>query len=307
MPQPQQLPFQRLPNGTDDQLNHPRMDEIVERHQEPLLLAATNPLELAHPDDDDDDDEPVTVIHADPPLLDHSSTSSPPFSNNNNNNNGNENTGKLLTSGTNDGVFVNLNAKPSPTARPSPDSPVITSPVSALPPPPTYDQVQRDNVPAYTPHMNISLPHLHNANSSSSNAGGSVTIGANNELLIDNIAVGSFNVFLFSAALAWFLPLIGFLLAVLVSGTHAALSGSRIGTGLWFISLSFTSSSSSNYSNGGDDGDLDGWNGVIRFVAAIMGMALVSQGLVEYMRVKRIEMAIRRAHSSSDDNLAAVV
>ncbi|KAF2770927.1 hypothetical protein EJ03DRAFT_325999 [Teratosphaeria nubilosa] len=211
-------------------------------------------------------------------------------------------------SGTNDGVFANINAKP----RPGEDLEEK---------PPTYEQAAADATPPYWETAVMSPYHM---------------TGNPDDVFVDGLLVGSLFSFIWNALISMSFQLIGFLLTYLLHTTHAAKHGSRAGLGITLVQFGFSmrygSSKNSGVSPGGDGGadvgvpddpnshDFDpgqvgspdgpaGHMGLttsdwLSYVLMIVGWFILIRAVSDFMRARRQEQLIR---SSPDRGLGVAV
>ncbi|KAL1303244.1 hypothetical protein AAFC00_006658 [Neodothiora populina] len=111
---------------------------------------------------------------------------------------------------TNDGVFANISAKPTPGEELEEK-------------PPTYEQAAADATPPYW-ETTILAPGAFNSD----------------DVFVDGLVVGSLFSFVWNALISMSFQLIGFLLTYLLHTTHAAKHGSRAGLGITLIQYGFT-------------------------------------------------------------------
>ncbi|KAJ7650372.1 metal homeostatis protein bsd2 [Roridomyces roridus] len=209
----------------------------------------------------------------------------------------------------NDGVFANVMAKPQ-RARTEidEDGQVYTVPeFQQKEAPPTYAAAQADSVPPYW-ETTVHAPGMHQ------------------DMLVDDLAVGSSWVFLVNLFISFFFQFVGFLLTFLLHTSHAAKYGSRAGLGLTLIQYGF-------YSRGASDGIIDETDGVgewpglapstvpdptpsgeapmpddvvlggvssrdwLSFLLMTLGWFLLLSSFIGFWRVKRWERSIRSSTS----------
>ncbi|GAM83147.1 hypothetical protein ANO11243_011330 [Dothideomycetidae sp. 11243] len=115
-------------------------------------------------------------------------------------------------SGTRDGVFANISAKP-------------TREDDLEEKPPTYEQAAADATPPYW-ETTILTPAGYSSD----------------DIFVDGLMVGSLFSFVWNALISMSFQLIGFLLTYLLHTTHAAKHGSRAGLGITLIQYGFTMS-----------------------------------------------------------------
>lgn len=113
-------------------------------------------------------------------------------------------------SGTRDGVFANISAKPSRDG-------------DSEEKPPTYEQAAADATPPYW-ETTILTPAGYSSD----------------DIFVDGLMVGSLFSFVWNALISMSFQLIGFLLTYLLHTTHAAKHGSRLGLGITLINYGFT-------------------------------------------------------------------
>ena len=114
----------------------------------------------------------------------------------------------------NDGVFANLNAKPS---RHDSETELDEKP-------PSYEQAAADATPPYW-ETTILTPS---------------GAASDNDVFIDGLPVGTFFSFVWNAMISMSFQLVGFLLTYLLHTTHAAKNGSKAGLGITLIQYGFS-------------------------------------------------------------------
>jgi len=213
--------------------------------------------------------------------------------------------GRVMGTGSNDGVWANLNAKP----RPGED---------VEEKPPTYEQAAADATPPYW-ETTVLSPY-------------SMT-GNPDDVFVDGLLVGSLFSFIWNALISMSFQLIGFLLTYLLHTTHAAKHGSRAGLGITLVQYGFqmryTASRNSGDPNaapiegvpddpnshdfdpsrvGGAEGPA-GHSGIttgawLSYVLMIVGWFILIRAVSDFMRARRQEQLIR---SSPDRGLGVAV
>lgn len=213
--------------------------------------------------------------------------------------------GRVMGTGSNDGVWANLNAKP----RPGED---------VEEKPPTYEQAAADATPPYW-ETTVLSPY-------------SMT-GNPDDVFVDGLLVGSLFSFIWNALISMSFQLIGFLLTYLLHTTHAAKHGSRAGLGITLVQYGFqmryTASRNSGDPNaapvegvpddpnshdfdpsrvGGAEGPA-GPSGIttgawLSYVLMIVGWFVLIRAVSDFMRARRQEQLIR---SSPDRGLGVAV
>ncbi|KXL42951.1 hypothetical protein M433DRAFT_149935 [Acidomyces richmondensis BFW] len=213
--------------------------------------------------------------------------------------------GRVMGTGSNDGVWANLNAKP----RPGED---------VEEKPPTYEQAAADATPPYW-ETTVLSPY-------------SMT-GNPDDVFVDGLLVGSLFSFIWNALISMSFQLIGFLLTYLLHTTHAAKNGSRAGLGITLVQYGFqmryTASRNSGDPNaapvegipddpnshefdpshvGGAEGP-GGSGGIttgawLSYVLMIVGWFILIRAVSDFMRARRQEQLIR---SSPDRGLGVAV
>jgi hypothetical protein len=214
---------------------------------------------------------------------------------------------RVVGSGSNDGVWANLNAKP----RPGEDLEEK---------PPTYEQAAADATPPYWENTVLSPYGL---------------TGNPDDVFVDGLLVGSLFSFVWNALISMSFQLIGFLLTYLLHTTHAAKHGSRAGLGITLVQYGFQmryaaargpmDGSSPNapadgvpddpnahdfnpddVAGGGSGAGLHGlttsdW---ISYVLMIVGWFILIRAVSDFVRARRQEQIIR---SSPDRGLGVAV
>ena len=214
---------------------------------------------------------------------------------------------RVVGSGSNDGVWANLNAKP----RPGEDLEEK---------PPTYEQAAADATPPYWENTVLSPYGL---------------TGNPDDVFVDGLLVGSLFSFVWNALISMSFQLIGFLLTYLLHTTHAAKHGSRAGLGITLVQYGFQmrytaargpmDGSSPNAPADGvpddpnahdfDPGDVAGGGGGggvhglttsdwISYVLMIVGWFILIRAVSDFVRARRQEQIIR---SSPDRGLGVAV
>lgn len=243
--------------------------------QNPLLSPQMETSEIDDSDDNDDDDD-EDEIELSPSII----------SVNNNTIRPSKSIEKLKT---NDGVFANLNAKPSS------DTVVDMPPHQQQPPPPpspqhppSYAQVEADAVPPYLPT--------------------SVAIFLRSGVQIDEDTVligqypaGQIGTFFACALLTYFFNVFGLLMVVIFSRTHAGLLGSRAGFGVWLVQFGMLMRNKNmgyQYDDSGymisdqSKGEEDPAGIFISYIVVIIGWFMAFHSTGEYFRVRKVERAL---------------
>jgi len=176
----------------------------------------------------------------------------------------------------NDGVFMNIPAKPDTDAK-------------EVEEPPRYEEAARDSVPPYNDTTILSDDP--------------------DETLVEGLAVGSSFSFILNMMIAMTFQFVGFMLTYLLHTSHAAKNGAIAGLGITMIqyglylrSKDFRDDEYAFYAGQGDgstaaekaakaaaDNDAE-WahSSVVSFVLMIIGWFLVIRATSEYIRIRRI-------------------
>ncbi|KAF2155318.1 hypothetical protein K461DRAFT_266601 [Myriangium duriaei CBS 260.36] len=198
-------------------------------------------------------------------------------------------------SGTRDGVFANISAKP-------------TRDEDLEEKPPTYEQAAADATPPYW-ETTILTPAGYSSD----------------DIFVDGLMVGSLFSFVWNALISMSFQLIGFLLTYLLHTTHAAKHGSRAGLGITLIQWGFTMRAIPNQDSpsngmGGDAvggvppdpnahdfdpnnvtgsaakaGGLGGASDWLSYVMMIAGWFILIRAATDFIRARRQEQVIRNS------------
>ncbi|KAK9717255.1 hypothetical protein K7432_006343 [Basidiobolus ranarum] len=167
----------------------------------------------------------------------------------------------------NDGVFANIPAKPTPEVTKNENLP-------------SYEEASRDSAPAYYGNAAILAP------------------GGGDEYFVEGLPVGNIFSFLWSMLVSMCFQFIGFLLTYLLHTSHASKNGSTAGLGFTLIQFGFYlrgkayGDESFDDSNSTDDtpvGDGDIHSVWLSYLMMIIGWFLVIRSTSEYIRVRKLE------------------
>ncbi|TFK27191.1 hypothetical protein FA15DRAFT_666693 [Coprinopsis marcescibilis] len=209
----------------------------------------------------------------------------------------------------NDGVFANVTAKPqaSRTEQASDGSIYVVPEDAQKETPPTYAEAQADAVPPYW-ETTVLAP---------------ASMDPNADMIIDDMATGSFIVFALNLIFSFFFQFVGFFLTYLLHTTHAAKYGSRAGLGLTLIQYGFYSRMAIEEESSRDDHNYAYWGHItpganatattenpandpqqmanssttskdwLSFLFMTLGWFLLLSSCVGFWRVKRWESSLR--------------
>ncbi|KAJ1963834.1 hypothetical protein GGI12_001809 [Dipsacomyces acuminosporus] len=202
---------------------------------------------------------------------------------------------------TNDGVFANMSAKPELYL--GYDDKVPNEPL------PTYQDI-------YGPESNSAPAYFEPA---------VVSIGDEEELLVEGLPVGSVGVFMVNLIVSTAFQIVGYMLTFLLHSSHAAKNGSLAGLGITFFNFgfyirthlgqsAFDTAPGSKPSQGGKGGhgqsaagddapyDVDTPldNAYFAYLLMIIGVAIFIKAVFDYVRVRRVQTIIE---SSPEQNV----
>ncbi|KAJ1801672.1 hypothetical protein LPJ59_000067 [Coemansia sp. RSA 2399] len=201
--------------------------------------------------------------------------------------------GSLTGPAPTDGVFANMSAKPDLYL--GYDDKVPNEPL------PTYQDI-------YGPQSSNAPPYFETA---------VISVGDEDELLIEGLPVGSIGVFLVNMVVSTAFQVVGYMLTFLLHSSHAAKDGSLAGLGITFMNFGFYIRThlgqgvfdddprhGGNPPHGGPndqyDSDTPLDNAYFAYLLMIIGIVIFTKAVFDYVRARRLQTIIE---SSPEQNV----
>ncbi|KAG9304152.1 hypothetical protein G9A89_019714 [Geosiphon pyriformis] len=173
----------------------------------------------------------------------------------------------------NDGVFSNLAAKPERDVEKEEENP------------PPYETAAADSAPPYW-ETTIIAPGMNG-----------------DDILVEGLPVGNVFSFVWNMLVSMSFQFVGFLLTYLLHTSHAAKNGSRAGLGFTLVQYGFylrgKAMQEENYSYYGEedpnDKEMLARSAWLSYLLMFLGWFIVIRSFSDYIRVKRMEAAMRTA------------
>ncbi|KAJ1662491.1 hypothetical protein IW140_005810 [Coemansia sp. RSA 1813] len=187
-----------------------------------------------------------------------------------------------------DGVFANMSAKPDLYL--GYDDKVPNEPL------PTYQDI-------YGPQSSSAPPYFETA---------VISVGDEDELLIEGLPVGSIGVFLVNMVVSTAFQVVGYMLTFLLHSSHAAKDGSLAGLGITFMNFGFyirthlgqgvfdDDPRNGQPPHGGPDSDTPLDNAYFAYLLMIIGIVIFTKAVFDYVRARRLQTIIE---SSPEQNV----
>ncbi|KAJ2380383.1 hypothetical protein GGI23_007798, partial [Coemansia sp. RSA 2559] len=206
---------------------------------------------------------------------------------------GSNSAGSLTGPAPTDGVFANMSAKPDLYL--GYDDKVPNEPL------PTYQDI-------YGPQSSNAPPYFETA---------VISVGDEDELLIEGLPVGSIGVFLVNMVVSTAFQVVGYMLTFLLHSSHAAKDGSLAGLGITFMNFGFYIRThlgqgvfdddprhGGNPAHGGPndqyDSDTPLDNAYFAYLLMIIGIVIFTKAVFDYVRARRLQTIIE---SSPEQNV----
>ncbi|KAJ2661713.1 hypothetical protein IWW48_002259 [Coemansia sp. RSA 1200] len=197
--------------------------------------------------------------------------------------------GSLTMPAPTDGVFANMSARPDPSLLGYDDK----APNEPLP---TYQDI-------YGPQSSSAPPYFETA---------VISVGDEDELLIEGLSVGSIGVFLVNMVVSTAFQVVGYMLTFLLHSSHAAKDGSLAGLGITFMNFGFYIRTHLGQGfeddpkprppggGGAEDSDTPLDNAYFAYLLMVIGVVIFVKAVFDYVRVRRLQTIIE---SSPEQNV----
>lgn len=144
--------------------------------------------------------------------------------------------------------------------------------------------------------------------------------GSADDVYVDGLAVGHIFGFVWNMVVSMSFQFVGFLLTYILHTTHASKQGSRAGLGITLIQYGFYLQTPDTTTLPGAAGDFpedEANKGTMRdilgahidyaaYALMILGWALLIKSTADFLKVRKLEAAVRETQSTSGDATAVV-